>query len=374
MASVTTDTLYGGDIFLNRTARNRAEIADLVGFLEEQVREQADFVVPAKDFSMKATDDGVRAVIDLAGVGMQYHVRPIAHDQIGQIAGIPAVYYDRMLADAPDLLADNVNRWLPATGKTHLTRTTGRHLRAVLSDAYQPLDNLDAFYNAFKVGRSMGAEVIRAQLSESRFYVALVNHDWAEDVEYKGGFSTLKPGRVAPIVTVVNSEVGRGGLSVDVGLFEYVCINNNVWARSLAKVHRGRRLDVGFISPETRRLEVDLVWATVRDAVTAAFDREQFQKMVARMSAASGEIVDDPEESVQVVAREFSMSESERNALMKEFMSPTVNPVIGPSVLALTNALSFVAHEVTTDPDRQSELERAAGEVLRKGRELVAVR
>ena len=35
----------------------------------------------------------------------------ISHRQIGQHAGIPAKYYDKMKADYPELLTANVNGW-----------------------------------------------------------------------------------------------------------------------------------------------------------------------------------------------------------------------------------------------------------------------
>ena len=39
-------------------------------------------------------------------------INQIAHRQIGTHLKIPAAYYDRMLSDYPELLAENVNVWL----------------------------------------------------------------------------------------------------------------------------------------------------------------------------------------------------------------------------------------------------------------------
>ena len=38
-------------------------------------------------------------------------INQIAHRQIGTHLKIPAAYYDRMLSDYPELLAENVNSW-----------------------------------------------------------------------------------------------------------------------------------------------------------------------------------------------------------------------------------------------------------------------
>lgn len=377
---VSTDTLYGAELFINKTARTREEIKEVADFLKLQMEHQKDFVVPADKFHLVPTDNGVKAAIDIGGAygTPLYDIRPLAHNQIGVLAGVPGAYYDRCLTASPPLLCDNVNRWFPASGRTHLVRVMGDHVRAVMSDRYLPLDNFDLFYSCLKVRKEIeGLNIIRVQMSESRFFLAFVNEQWAEDVyqdvTVNGTYTRLQLGKVAPLVTVVNSETGKAGLSVAIGTFEMICLNENVWMNQLARRHIGRSQEVGFVSPETRKLEAELIWATVRDAIRAAFDQDKFTAMVEQMRVGASLIVEEPTKAVEVVAKQFMLSQQEQDDLLNEFTSPTVNVPHGPSILALGQAFSYLATQ-NEDADRAFDLQQAAGWVIEKGRELVPVR
>jgi hypothetical protein len=364
---VSSNTLYAGeDLFVNRVARDKEQLKDLLEFMRAQSKLRKDYVVPAKGVSVVNLDGVPQLAVDHGGFAGQtsYSLRGVAHDQLGQAVSIPAVYYDRLLLKDTDLWQRNVNRWLPELDRNFLVRTMGDTVTALLSDVYFPLGNVSTFFNGFKAANERGAEVIRVQLSEKRFYAAFVNHDWAEDVETKDGFTRLKPERVAPLVTISNSESGHGGLNVEIGMFNYICINHMVWSRTLDRVHRGKRMEVGFISPETRKLEAEMVYSVVKDAVTAAFNRDTFRAMVARMSDATAEVVDKPEETLAVLQEQHGLSDGEFAAFMNEFISPTVNQNTGPTVYGLMNALTFVAQQAE-DPNREMELVRIGGAILR---------
>ena len=74
-----------------------------------------------------------------------------AHHQIGNQLQIPKAYYDRMLDEAPDLLAHNVNEWFdqkPARRMVRTMQTNGSgpkmaFARGWLSDKYRRLDAAD---------------------------------------------------------------------------------------------------------------------------------------------------------------------------------------------------------------------------------------
>ena len=66
-----------------------------------------------------------------------------AHGQMASKLSIPKVYYDRMLNNSPQLLADNVNHWLGGSDDTSLIRSLRGQMRAVLSDRYRIVDNHD---------------------------------------------------------------------------------------------------------------------------------------------------------------------------------------------------------------------------------------
>ena len=70
-------------------------------------------------------------------------INQIAHRQIGTHLKIPAAYYDRMLSDYPELLAENVNSWFQREPTQRMVRTLDGTVRAFLSNRYRRIDNLD---------------------------------------------------------------------------------------------------------------------------------------------------------------------------------------------------------------------------------------
>ena len=60
-------------------------------------------------------------------------INQIAHRQIGTHLKIPAAYYDRMLSDYPELLAENVNSWFQREPTQRMVRTLDGTVRAFLS-------------------------------------------------------------------------------------------------------------------------------------------------------------------------------------------------------------------------------------------------
>jgi hypothetical protein len=97
------------------------------------------------------------------GEALEYRVNSIGHDQIGAHAGIPSKYYDRMLAEAPDLLATNVNRWFEKYPAPRLVRTMDKTVRAFLSDSYRPLENFDLAQAVFPVLADLSSKSCRAR-------------------------------------------------------------------------------------------------------------------------------------------------------------------------------------------------------------------
>jgi hypothetical protein len=76
-----------------------------------------------------------------SGVSMYLAVRVL-----GTMVSAPASrqkYLRRMQAEAPKLLASNVNHWFKETPERRMVRTLDGNIRAFLSDRYMRVDNTD---------------------------------------------------------------------------------------------------------------------------------------------------------------------------------------------------------------------------------------
>ena len=141
----------------------------------------------------------------------QYPVRDLAHSQIAQRVGIPAIYYDRMRSEAPQLLADNVNNWFRAAPEKRLIRTLSGNTRAFLSNAYQRVENEEIAEVALPILlNTPGIKVVSCEVTERRLYIKAVSTMLSAEVKGSKRVGDIVESGVA----ISNSEVGHGSVSV----------------------------------------------------------------------------------------------------------------------------------------------------------------
>ena len=79
-------------------------LTELAQKIEANRELKRDFIADTSKTTMQVQEDKT-VVLELPDEHGSFPLLPIAHDQIGARTGIPAKYYDRMRAEAPDLLA-----------------------------------------------------------------------------------------------------------------------------------------------------------------------------------------------------------------------------------------------------------------------------
>ena len=148
-------------------------------------------------------------------------INQIAHRQIGTHLKIPAAYYDRMLSDYPELLAENVNSWFQREPTQRMVRTLDGTVRAFLSNRYRRIDNLDIAEIVLPVIQQMeDAYFESCQITDSRMYIKVVNKRLEAEVV---------PGDIVQSgVIISNSEVGLGSVNIQPLVYRLVCSNGMV--------------------------------------------------------------------------------------------------------------------------------------------------
>jgi hypothetical protein len=328
----------------------------LAGELDRQAREKKDYLADTQALRLEP-HDGHDVV--LRGVNGGMPLRPLAHGQLAAATGIPKAYYDRLLQDAPDLLATNVNRWLANKPERRLLRTLDGAVRAYLTDSYRPLDNFDLASAVLPRLTDLRATVVSGEVTENRFYLKAVTDKIAGEVK-KGDL--IQAG-----VVVSNSEVGDGALRIEVLDYRLACTNGMVSETAIRKAHlgRGRRdadvLDnaVEFMRDETRMLEDKAFFSKVQDAMTAMFDQARFDKRLDRYRAAAGmEIKKDPAKVVEATAKTFGLTEAEGGNVLAHLIRGG-----DLSAWGLANAITRSAEDCP-EYDRASDLEKFGGKVI----------
>lgn len=110
-------------------------------------------------------------------------IKSTAHSQFSSYLDIPIKYYNRMLAEHPDLLVKNVNSWLARKSEQKMVRTLDGAARALVSNRYRRIDHLDILQAVLPIiGRLPDAIFESCEITDTRMYIKVVNPRLQMDV------------------------------------------------------------------------------------------------------------------------------------------------------------------------------------------------
>jgi len=361
--------------------------------IERQSKAKQDFVAPVGQIGVAVTDEGVKLVLgdgnfpatalgDAGGTNVvalktaqSYGMNNLANAQMAEYLGIPKPYYDRCLQEQPALLAENVNRWLQRISKSakkgkpekRLVRLLDGNVRAILSDRYRPLENYDLATAVLPVLQEQELCITSCEITERRLYIKAFDKRIEREIKLKGSdpAHTFLTDVVYPSITISNSEVGSGSLSVAAGLYTGGCTNFASFNDSrMRKYHvGGKALDVDgiqeMLSDDTKRLTDAAVWAQTRDVVRSAFDAARFEELVGRIQATTEQRIEgDVVKAVAVVSMQFGFTKAEQSDVLKHLIQGG-----DLSRYGVFNAITRTAQDLP-DYERATEFERSGGQVI----------
>lgn len=338
-------------------------LSELAAEIERQANSKRDMIATTSALTMR--DDATLSVGAEA-----FGVNELAHDQIGQHIGIPGKYYDKMRAEAPDLLANNVNRWLHAKPTNQLVRTMDGTVRAFLSDTYRPLENIDLAEAVLPTLMDLKLEIVSCEITARRFYLKCVdpkiNRDIPRGAKMGDGSNHIFDTCV-PALLISNSEVGNGRLVVETGMLTRACTNLAFFQQSgMKRRHVGTRNVLGdgdsiaeLLSDRTKKLTDAAIWSQVQDVVKGAFDAVRFDAQIARITETTTQRIEaDPVKVVEFTARKFGFTEPEKTGVLRNLIEGA-----DLSRYGLFNAITRAAQDLDSY-DRASEFEHIGADVI----------
>lgn len=302
-----------------------------------------------------------------------FEINEVAHRQIAEHTKIPRAYYNRMVDEAPHLLANNIETWFKKYPAPRLIRTLDNHNRAFLSDKYRPLDNYDFANAALPILNRQKLEVMSCEITDTRLYIKAVDTRLFRDVPvgYKMGDGSHRIfDTCAPAVILSNSEVGWGRLLVETGVYTKACTNMALFSDGgMKRTHLGARhkmidnMDVEqidhILSARTKSKTDEALWLQVRDVIKAAFDPSRIEQRLERIAAtANNKITGKVNEVIEVVAEKFGLKEDEQESVLKFLIEGGSLTQYG-----LHAAITRAAGEVE-DYDRATDLEYLGGTIV----------
>jgi hypothetical protein len=365
-------------------ARN-ADLPDLVAILEDQNRRKLDVIAPASALRLHGgmlhvsgvesmlTEDGVTQVDGI------YRPTGVADEGIANKLRIPLAYLRRMRAENVALLDENVNSWLgQEPGRRFMLRAFRADsapgsapaegvARALLSDSYKLIDNLDMLVAALDGVKQSGhpTRVTGCDLTDRRMHVRVESDAVAVQArELLRGYRSPFDGRSGdqlPMVSagfvITNSEVGSGAYTITPRIVFQVCTNGMTETRDVMRsVHLGGKQEEGVVSwsGQTQRKTLELITSKTTDAVRTFLSREYVEAKVASMEAAAGTPLADPAKAIEHVTKTLSIGSEARESILSHF-------VRGGQMTAggVLHAVTSTAQTVK-DADQAAELEALA--------------
>ncbi len=289
-----------------------------------------------------------------APIAFTFPILETAHNQIGDRLKIPAKYYDRMRAEAPDLLAVNVNRWLHQTPEKRMIRTLGGDARAFLSNSYHRIENEEIASAALPILAAIpDVQFLSFEVTERRMYIQAVSP--RVEGEVKQG-DVVQAG-----VVISNSEIGQGAVSVSPMIYRLVCLNGAIREDGRFRAyHVGKHVDSNeeLWADDTRKADDVAVLKKVRDMVGAAVDQVRFSQAIEKMQGlAQARVTGDPAKAVEVLAAKVGASDGEQGGILRALIDGG-----DLSAWGLVNAVTVQAHGASYD--RSIEFEAAGGSLI----------
>lgn len=351
-------------------AKQGLSLTALAQKIEAQNAAKKDFMAPVSKLSAvkETVNDTPRVVLNLAGQD-SFPLAPYAHGQMAQYLQIPKPYYDRMLTKSPDLLVASINEWLRQDHQEEkrMVRTMDGRVRAVLSDRYRPLDNMDLAEAVLPVLMEKQLIILSTEITETRMYIKAV--DQSIEKGLPEGFH-MGDGRhhifdtVSPAITISNSEIGAGSLSIEAGVWTKACTNLAVFGAKMRKYHTGTRADVSeevyaLLTDQTKSATDRALWMQTRDLVRAAFDQAAFEATTQKLIGARNDKIEaDVVEVIERATKTFTWTQGEKSSVLQHLIKGG-----DLSRYGLHAAVTRTAEDLE-DYDRASEFEKLGGTII----------
>jgi len=349
-----------------KTGKSLTELAQEI---ERRAESKRDYIAPVKKLSavVETVDTLPQVVMNLKGQD-SFPITPYAHGQMASYLEIPKKYYDRMLADAPHILMDSINRWLQDHGnESRMIRVLDDKMRALLSDRFRPMENEDLAEAVLPVLNDLGVIVLSADITDRKFYLKAVDERITLDIptgKFMGDGGHTIFDTVSPAITISNSEIGAGTMLIETSIWTKACTNLATFGASMRKYHAGTRADVSdevyaLLSDKTREVSDEALWRQARDITKGAFEQARFEAIAKKLGDASEDKIEDsPIEVIERVRKRFSWTDGERDSVLKHLITG------GDLTRYGLHAAVTRSSEDLDDYDRASEFERLGGDII----------
>lgn len=414
------------DVQEEHKSQSDGRLKQLTGRIALIKASKVDAVADTRALTAKAVqagDNHPAQVVLAAPNGMLMQIGEVAHDQFSQRLKIDRRYYDRMVTEAPELLAQNLNWWLVKTPEERLLRMlkpealsekearemtslgAALRLRGVLGKGYRTIDDADLIDAVIPTLIERGALLVDFSIDERRMHAkfateartmaqlreayakhyGLTIEEVSRHARVGGKDVSFVDEPMAAGLTIRHSEVGFASLGASFFTRIAKCLNDMVAENAIAIRHVGGKNgsadeDVRYLSDATQLMENAALLGRVTDTIAKELDPKAVHDRSIKVIAAKVEAIELPAEKplfefVGNIGLNLGLTDAQTDALKAETVS-SIKEEGGMTRFAFIQGITATAREMT-DYDRRIEVERVgfqllnddAGALMKLGRE-----
>lgn len=313
------------------------KLQDLIQELEKQKPLKWDRKISSSQLEMVLAENQARFQIDGDN---HFPITKPCHSQIAERLDIPAKYYQKMVNESPELLAENVNTWLRRTEKDFFVRGLGDSVRAFLSDRYKVIDHLDVLYCSLNELQAHEAEVEDCFLSETEVNLKVRSNKLRDFVRHRDDL-------IIGGLLLTNSETGHKAIRVEPRLFRVQCTNGMVIEEFVTRQVHLENGDNGFD---------EMIYLSIRRSIRELFS--QFGEIIQTLRETTEIKVRNPQRVVNNVVEHYKLSETQKDNILMSFGAEPEADKYG-----IANAITRAAQK-EENWEKSLELEKLGGKLI----------
>ena len=308
-----------------------ATLENVITAVHQQSINHFDEIVPLQEMEFDS-------LTQMWVAGKQIEVAPSAQRLLSNRLRVPFSYLSRCPAE---LQARNLNYWIEQEHQrreSFFCRFDANRLRAVFTERYRPLDNMEILSQLLQQGFDPATQVQYA-ISDGMFLVKIP--EYARAFGVNPGYGKLD--EIVPGVSFANSEVGLLAFNIEAFFYRLVCTNGLI-AKTSSTVSRFKHISNRGLEnfPET-------LAGVIEDSI-----RKQEQFKLSHQSA-----VEDPIRSIETFSQRFGLSQAETEVVRQSYYLEQ-----GGTMFHIINAFTRAAQDTNLDTLQAYRLESAGGHIL----------
>ncbi len=270
--------------------------------------------------------------------GKQIDIAPSAQRLLSNRLRVPYSYLSRC---PEDLQAENLNYWIKQESQhrdTFFCRFNGDTLRAVFTERYRPMDNMEILAQLIQQGFDPCSQV-QFSVDENMFLLKIP--EYAKTFGINPDYGKLD--EVVPGIAFANSEVGLLAFSIEAFFYRLICTNGLI-SKTASTVSRFKH-----ISNKGLENFSDTLTLVIGESI---LNQEQFLQ-------SRNFLIDDPESSIDNFSKRFGLSQKESEIVTQAFYQEP-----GNTLFHIINAFTAAAKTDGLTTADVYRFEKTGGQVL----------